>query len=133
SSGVSRKRRRTSSSLLSHAAAFRSFGIRLPLPSFAPLVALQILFDGGLIDLGVEQRALNVAVSQLLAHGREWNLCLQQLAGPAVAQLVNCRFYLGCLTVLLPGVMHHAILQRERTAAIAGIAAKDRARGNPTL
>jgi len=36
----------------------RSFGILLPLPSFAPLIVLQILFDGGLIDFGVEQAYL---------------------------------------------------------------------------
>ncbi len=58
---------------------------------------------------------------------------MQKLAGSAVTQLVNRRFYPGCLAVLLPGVMHHAVLQRQRTATIAGIATKDRAGGNAAL
>src|SRR6266566_446758 len=133
SSGVKVKRRRISSSSTSWRAALCSFGIRLPLPSCAPLIALQILLDGGLIDLGVEQRALNIAMAQLLAHGRHRNPCLQELTGSAVAQLVDRRLHPSRLAVLLPGIMHHTVLQRKGTATVAGIAAKDGARGNTTV
>src|SRR6266700_1056722 len=132
SSGVRVKRQRTSSSLISRKIRCAHLTC-LPLPSFAPLIVLQILLDGGLIDFGVEQRALNVAMPQLLAHGRDWNPCLQKLTGSSVAQLVNRRLYPGSFAVLLPGIMDHAILQWERTATIAGITAKDGARGDTTL
>src|SRR6266700_2011843 len=133
SSGVKVKRRRTSSSSASHASVLRSFGISLPLPSFASLILLQILLNGGLIDLCIEQRTLNVAMSQLLAHGRHRYPCLKELTGSAVTQLVDRCLDPSRLAVLLPSIMHHSVLQRKRTATIAGITAKDGAGGNTAL
>lgn len=94
---------------------------------------LQILFDGGLIDFCVEQGTLDIPVPKLLAYRGHWHTGLQELAGPAVAQLVNGGFDLGNLTILLPGIVSDAVLQRQRTPTIARITTEDRTRGNMAL
>jgi hypothetical protein len=91
------------------------------------------VLDRGLIHFGIEQRTLDIAVAQLLAHRRDWYSCLQELAGSAVAQLVNRGLDLGFLTIFLLGVVGHAVLQGQRTSPVARVATKDRAGGNVAL
>lgn len=88
----------------------RSFDILSPLPSFAPLILLEILFDRGVIDLRIEQRALNVAMPQLLAHGRDWHSCLEELTGSAVTELVDRGLNPSRLAVFLSGIMDNTVL-----------------------
>ncbi len=74
------------------------------------------MLDRGLIHFCIEEGTLDIAVAQLLAHRRDWYSCLQELAGSTIAQLVNRGLDLGFLTIFLPGVVGHAVLQRERTS-----------------
>ena len=57
----------------------------------------------------------------------------QELAGSTVAQLVNRGLDLGFLTIFLPGVVGHAVLQWERTSPVARITTEDRTRGDVAL
>jgi len=91
------------------------------------------MFDGGLIDFSVQERALQVPVPHLLAHRRDRNSRLDELAGPTVAQLVNGRLHTSSLTVPLSSVMDHAVVKWERRTAISGIASEDGTSSDMTL
>ena len=91
------------------------------------------MLNRGLIHFRIEEGTLDIAVAQLLAHRRDWYSCLQELAGSTMAQLVNRGLDLGLLTIFLPGVVGHAVLQWQRTSPVARVATKDRARGNVAL
>ena len=91
------------------------------------------MLDRALIHFCIEQRTLDIAVAQLLAHRRDWYSCLQELAGSTMAQLVNRGLDLGFLTIFLPGVVGHAVLQWQRTSSVARITTEDRTRGDVAL
>jgi len=73
------------------------------------LILLQIVFDRGLIDFRIEERALNIAVPKLFADRGDGNSCLQKLTGTTVAELMNRCLHASLFAVFLPRIMDDTI------------------------
>jgi len=74
------------------------------------LVLQQVVLHRFLVNGGINEATLDVAMAEQFPHGCERNARFDKQGGPAVAELMDRRCDPGSSTVLLPGVMGDAVV-----------------------